>query len=199
MEVQLNFKDRYKWTQNSLFLFLLNEPFVISLPLLLVLLLRLLFLLLLDVSQVFFRFFLLIRFLTGFLLIRSQRLYQEVVTTCLLFLILLRMMLVDTSPEVVGVTSERDIHHLKEPVHSANHAFRGSALRFLGWYAAEHDDLVCEVSRHDEIVLYNEGSLLLRHNPALHDSCSQNTLFRIKVRRWLVDQVEITWLCKGKY
>ena len=166
--------------ESSLLLLLFNESFIVFLPiLLLVLLLRLLLLLLLK-CQVLLRFFLFIRLLliVDFLLVSlNHRLYQEVVTSCLLFLILPRLILIDTRPEIVGVTSERDVHHLKEPVHSANHIFRSSALRILGWRTAEHDDLVCEVGCHDEIVLYDESSLFLRHNPALHDSCGQYTLF----------------------
>lgn len=122
-----------------------------------------------------FLFFLFIRNVS--LLLVEQCLNQEVISVVLLLLIFAGQVLVDAWSEVVGVTSESDVHHLKEPVHTADHSLWSCTLGILGWNATEHDNFVCKVSCHDEIVLNNEGTLLLRHDPALHDSSCQYTLF----------------------
>ena len=158
--------------------FSLNEAFirVVTFLLLLVLLLRRLLLLLLLFWFNFLLLFLFFRFIAD-LLPAFQCLNQEEIASEFLFLILLGVVLVDTRPEVVGVTSECNVHHLEELVHSTDHAFRSSTLSFLGRFSAEYNDLVSKICRHNEIVLYDEGSFFLRHNPTFHDSCSQNTLF----------------------
>lgn len=97
--------------------------------------------------------------------------------------------LVDARPEVVRVSSERDLQQRQEAVHpgqqtlrteetnghvTATHApsykrlcvfktwlwFLRVGVSVPGGNAVEHDDSVGQVGRHDEVVLYHERRLL---------------------------------------
>lgn len=130
----------------------------------------------------------------GFLIIE-----KEVVAFGLLFLILARVLLVNTRAEINWVTSESNVHQLKEFVHSRDHAFRGSARGFFGWDAIEQNDLVGHVGSHNEIVLNNEGSTLGRHNPSLHDLGGNDTLFGVEIGTGLINEINIAALSESEY
>lgn len=96
--------------------------------------------------------------------------------------------LVDARPEVVRVSSERDLQQRQEAVHpgqqtlrteettghvTATHTPSYNVCVFKTWLwflrvgvsvpggnAVEHDDSVGQVGRHDEVVLYHERRLL---------------------------------------
>ena len=133
-------------------------------------------------------------FTTGNRSLRITLIHQEEVARRLLDLILLRAVLVDSWAEVVRVTSERDVHHLEELVHAGDHALGRGRERLLSWLTAEYDNLVSQVSRHDEIVLNDEGRSLCVHNPAFHNARRQNTLFGVEVRGRLIDEIEVARL-----
>ena len=125
---------------------------------------------------------------------RVRFIHQEEVAGLLLLRVLHRPVLIDPGAEVVGVSAERDFHELKEAVHAADQGLRRGAVGLDTWRAAEDDNLVGHVGRHDEIVLDDEGCALRIHDPALHDAGGQNTLFRVKVGRRLINQVQVTRL-----
>lgn len=126
--------------------------------------------------------------------LRLTIVHEEVLSGGLLDLILLRLVLVDTRTEVVGVSSERDVHHLQESVHASDKAFRCRCISINSWGSTEHNDLVSKVSCHDEIVLNNKGCTLSTHDPAFQDASCENTLLRIQIRGRLIDKVQVTRL-----
>ena len=82
----------------------------------------------------------------------------------------------------MGVPSKRDIHHLQKPVHARDETFGCGSVSVDSWDTAENDDFISEVSRHDKIVLDDEGRCtLLSLDPALENTCCKNTLLRVKI------------------
>lgn len=103
-------------------------------------------------------------------------------------------MLVNPRSEIVRVATECDIHQSEETVHTCDETLRGRSISLYSWRSAEDDDLIGQVGCHDEIMLDNERSSLGVHNPAFHDTSGKNTLFRVKVRRGFINQVQIARL-----
>lgn len=98
----------------------------------------------------------------------------------LLLLILHTVELVDPRAEVCRVAAERDLERGKELVHTGQQRlwWRGSSGN--GGLAFKHDDAVCKVSRHDEIVLDDERRLLCVQDEALDDFAGNDTLLGVK-------------------
>ena len=128
---------------------------------------------------------------------RGAFIHKEEVTSFLLLGIFDGGVLVDTRAEVVRISSEGDIHHVKELVHTSDHALGSASVGVLCGLTTEDDDLIGEISRHDEIVLHDKGSSLGIDDPTFHDASSEDTLFRIQVRGWLIDKIEVARLCQG--
>ena len=122
-----------------------------------------------------------------FSLLLKSLLNQEIVSDLLLFLIFLGVHLVNTGPEVGRVTSESNIHQLQELVHTGYHGLRGSTEGFLGGLTVEEDDLVSEVSSHDEIVLDYKSGAFRGHDPSLHNSGSDDSLLGVEISGRLIN------------
>jgi len=90
-------------------------------------------------------------------------------------------MLIDPRSVICGVASKRDIHQLQELVHSRDEGLRTCAEGFFSWNTIEHNDLICHVGSHNEIVLDYESGAFTLHNPPLHNSGGDDTLLRIQV------------------
>lgn len=68
----------------------------------------------------------------------------------------------------------------------------------LGRSTVEDDNLVSKVCSHDEIVLDDEGGLLVVQDESSDDLGADNTLLRVKVSGRLIDQVDVGWNTKCK-
>ena len=87
----------------------------------------------------------------------------------LLLAVLGRLSLVDTWPVVGGISSEGDVQGLQEGIHACQQALRLPGCSSSTGLTIVHNDSVCKVCGHDEIVLYNECCLLAVHDEALDD------------------------------
>ena len=83
-----------------------------------------------------------------------------VVATQFLFLIELRIELIDTRAEIGWITSESYIEILQELVAASEQRLRGISASVNSWFAVKDDDSVGEVSCHNKIMLDDEGCLL---------------------------------------
>lgn len=126
-------------------------------------------------------------------------LHQEEVTRLLLVLILLGFLLVDPGSVVSGIASKGDVHELEELVHAGDHRFGRRAPGILGRLAVKENDLVSQVSSHNEIVLDNESSAFSLHDPAFHNAGGDHSLLGVEVSGRLVDQIDITGLGKTEH
>jgi hypothetical protein len=95
---------------------------------------------------------------------------EEVVSAQLLLLVKLRLVLVDTGTERVGVTAESDVQVLQEGIATSEKRLRLVGASIDSRLAVKDNDTISEVSGHDEIVLDDEGSLLGVHDEALDDT-----------------------------
>lgn len=76
---------------------------------------------------------------------------------------------------VVGrVSAEGDLQVFQELVHARQQRLRRMGCCLLAGNAIVHDYTVREVSRHDEVMLYDEGRLLAVHDEALDDLKSRH-------------------------
>jgi len=114
-------------------------------------------------------------------------------------LIFLRLELVDTRSEVGWVTTECNIHHFQELVHSRDQTLWRCARRLFGWDTLETDNFIGEVSGHNEIMLYDESALFAAQNPSLDNFSSNNSLLRIQVSRWLINKENVARLSETKH
>ena len=104
-----------------------------------------------------------------------------VVAVELLFLVELRVGLVNTGPEVGRVTAEGDIQVLQEGVATSKQRLGLVGMRVDTRLAIEDNDTVGEIGGHDEIVLNDEGRLLSVHDKSLDDTAGHDTLFGIEI------------------
>lgn len=116
-----------------------------------------------------------------------------VVAIQLLLLVQLGVQLVDTWAEVGWVAAEGDVEVLQELVAASKERFWRVSAGLDSWLTIEDDDAISKVSRHDEIVLDDEGGSLGVHDESLDDTGSNNTLLGIEVGRGLIDQVDVGW------
>mmetsp|Transcript_1606 Transcript_1606/g.3459 ORF Transcript_1606/g.3459 Transcript_1606/m.3459 type:complete len:321 (+) Transcript_1606:521-1483(+) len=116
---------------------------------------------------------------------------KEVVSTLLLFLILLRTMLVDSRAEVDRITTEGDFQTLEELIHSCQERLRRRRGGFDSGSSVVNNDTICQICCHDEIVLYHKCRFLAVHDEAFDDLGTIDTLFRIKVGTGFIDKIDI--------
>lgn len=69
---------------------------------------------------------------------------------------------------------------------------------FDAWLAVVDDHLVGEVGRHDEVVLDDEGSLLVVEDEALDDSSADDSLLTVQVSGRLVDEIGVSTFGQGE-
>lgn len=105
----------------------------------------------------------------------------HVVAAQLLFMVKLRVQLVDTGPEVGRVTAESDVQVLQECVAASEKRLGFVGMGIDTGLAIEDNDPVSKICCHDEIVLDNEGGLLGVHNEALDDTAGHDTLLRVQI------------------
>jgi len=110
----------------------------------------------------------------------------------------LRSVLVDSWPEVSWVSTESNIHHLQELIHTTDHALWGCAHWLLGWDTLETYNLVGEICCHDEVMLHDESGFLTGKDPSLHNLGGKHSLFGVKISWWLIDKEDVAWLSKSK-
>lgn len=125
-------------------------------------------------------------------------LQEEVVAAQLLLLVELRVQLVDTRTVVLSVTAESDVQGLQELVATSKEGLGLVGVCVNTGLSVKDNDTVGKVSRHDEIVLDDESSLLGVHDPSLDDLGSHNTLLGVEVGTGLVNDVDVGGLSEGQ-
>ena len=125
-------------------------------------------------------------------------LQEEEVSTQLLFLIKLRVQLVNSWTIVGWISSECDIQTLQELVTARQETFGRVGACINTRFTIKHNDAIGEVGSHDEIVFDNEGGLLGVHNESFDNTRSDNTLFGVEVGGGLINQVDIGWDTEGE-
>lgn len=105
-----------------------------------------------------------------------------------MFLIKLTVVLVDSRAKAVGISTECNVQVPQESVTTGEKRFRLICMGINRWLAIEHNDTVSEISSHDEIVLDNEGGLLRIHNESFNNSRSRNSLCKVFVSTYFVDE-----------
>jgi len=105
--------------------------------------------------------------------------HQEIVTSMLLLLVFLTFHLIDSRSKVSRISSECDVHHFQEFVHSCDHRLRTSTPWLFGWDTIKHNYFICKIRRHDKVVFNNKSSAFSLHNPALHNPGCNNSLLWI--------------------
>jgi len=81
-----------------------------------------------------------------------------------LFLVQLRIQLVNPRPKVGRVPSESDPHDLQELVHPIDQTHWLISSAFFAGLSFIHDHLVCQISGHDEIMFYYKPCFFGIHN-----------------------------------
>jgi len=118
---------------------------------------------------------------------------EEVVAAFLLLCVLDRVEFVDSWPEVVWVSSECDLQQRQEFVHACQQALWSVGYCVFGRDSVEDDDSVSEVRRHDEVVFDYECCFLSMKDVPLDDSSSHQSLFRVQVSRWFINEIHVCW------
>ena len=109
----------------------------------------------------------------------------------LLLSIHLAVRLIDPRTEAVRVAAEGDIEILEESIAACQKTFGFVCPSRNRRLAIEHDDTVCEVGCHDEIVLDHEGRRLGVHDEALDHTGCDYPLLRVKISAGLIYEVDI--------
>ena len=111
----------------------------------------------------------------------------------LLLRIQLTVVLVDPRPIAIGIPPECDIQILQKLIAARQQTFGCIGSGINRRLTIKDNDAICQISRHDEIMLNDEGSLLGVHDEAFDDAGSDDTLFGVEVSAWLVDEVDVCW------
>ena len=90
--------------------------------------------------------------------IALARLQSTPLTVFLLRNIQLRARLVDSRSKIVGIAPEGDFQLLEEHVKTGDQLLRLVCCRFDGWNARVCHYAICQVRRHNKIVLNNKSS-----------------------------------------
>ena len=125
-------------------------------------------------------------------------LQREEIAGLLLFLILLTLNLVDAWSVIGGVATERNVQQRQESIHTANETLGRARGGFLSWFTIIHNNAICEVGGHDEIMFYDERGLLGVQDESLDDARGDDTLFDIQVRGRFIDKVDLSGLTQGQ-
>ena len=84
-----------------------------------------------------------------------------------LFLIFLRVKLVDAWALGLWISAVGDVHKFQEPIHACIQSLGRGALGLFAWDTVEDYDLVCKIGCHHKVMLYNEGTPVLYLHPLL--------------------------------
>lgn len=93
-------------------------------------------------------------------LIKNLILQKEILSRSLLFDVFNRVRFVDARSEIVWVSPESYSQQLEEPVHASQESLRGVGYRADRRLAFKHYHTICQIRRHDEIVLNHKTSFL---------------------------------------
>lgn len=96
----------------------------------------------------------------GYALLRVVVLHAEVVPALFLLFVLLGVEFVDTGAPVRRVSPEGDLQQLQEFVHTLDHRLRRGGRAIHAGSALVNNNPICQIRRHDEIVLHDKRSLL---------------------------------------
>lgn len=89
---------------------------------------------------------------------------EKVLSGSFLFGVFDTVQLVDTGPEVVRVTTERDAKEFQEFVHTGKQSLWRISNGVNRGRTFKHDNAVSQVGSHDEIVLHNKTRLFGMQN-----------------------------------
>jgi len=128
---------------------------------------------------------------TPFSRARFGLLEEEVVAAQLLFLVELRVGLVNARAEVGRVAAEGDVQILQELVAASEKRLGLVSMSVDTRLAIKDDNAIGEVRGHDKIVLDDESSLLGVHDESLDDATCNDTLLGVEIGRRLVNDVNI--------
>lgn len=129
---------------------------------------------------------------------KSSLFKTEIVSWRFLFLVKNRVELIDSGSEVSYVSSECDFEHAQELIHTFQKALWRVGHTLDSWFSFINYDLIGQISWHDEIVLNNEGALLVVQDESFQHFGSNNSLLTIQICRGLIDQVSISTLRQGQ-
>ena len=103
----------------------------------------------------------------------------EVISALFLFTVEGRIQFIDSRSVVGRVSSEGDIHKGQEFIHSIDQILWSVSHTIRSRGSFINNDLIGEISCHDEIMLHDEGCLFGIQDISFDDSGGYDSLFRI--------------------
>ena len=129
----------------------------------------------------------------------NESLFQtEIISEVFLFLIKNRIKFVNSGSEIGRISSEGNLEHVQELIHSFKKSLWGISDTFHSRLSLIHDNLICQVSWHNKIVFNNGCTLLIVDDESLDNFGCNDSLLGIQICWGLINQISISTLGQSK-